>query len=606
VRDEGQILTPEQARALRDAWPVPLMFQVAALGLWLMALPLINVDSFTDLGLGAQLPLLAYAAIALAVTGFGFALAAPTLRPPVLATAILLMTFMIYGVSAMIEDAPRFAVTYLHVGFAEAIGRTGELFPNRDARFDWPAFFALLAFIGRSSGLDLLGISPWIPVISNLLYLGPIWVIVRSLTLDARLAWLSLAVFVSANWIGQDYLSPQGFAYLLYLVVLAILVRWFRIRRPGWPDRIGAAVFRGLTRLTRVRRRWRGEALPLRFAGDLAQPETRPGLVVVLGILTTAIVAGHQLTPFVLFGAAAGLVFLQRSWLRGYPLVVGVILAGWLSYMSVTYLAGHLPGLVADLGRAGDVASETVEGRLYGSPGHRAIVYFRLVFSLVFWLGAAVGALRRLGFGRFDLALGLLAALPFGLLGLQSYGGEIILRIYLFTVPFMAFFVASALRPFRSRVGGAMVARIAVVLFALTVGCTWARYGNERADRISAAELAAVREVYEIVPPGSRLVSANYNSPVGYRQWEQFDYASVGPDLVPAGLVGIRRDLTIGDPEASYLLITNSMRATSEMFGGTAPGGWDEIVAQIRSAPFLELVLDRPGAVLFRYVGGPT
>ena len=145
-----------------------------------------------------------------------------------------------------------------------------------------------------------------------------------------------------------------------------------------------------------------------------------------------------------------------------------------------------------------------------------------------------------------------------------------------------------------------------MVLFALTVGCTWARYGNERADRISAAELAAVREVYEIVPPGSRLVSANYNSPVGYRQWEQFDYASVGPDLVPAGLVGIRRDLTIGDPEASYLLITNSMRATSEMFGGTAPGGWDEIVAQIRSAPFLELVLDRPGAVLFRYVRGPT
>jgi hypothetical protein len=219
---------------------------------------------------------------------------------------------------------------------------------------------------------------------------------------------------------------------------------------------------------------------------------------------------------------------------------------------------------------------------------------------------AAVGGLRRLGFGRFDITLGLLGALPFGLLGLQSYGGEIILRIYFFTVPFMAFFVASALKPFRSRVSGAMVARIAVVLFALTVGCTWARYGNERADRISAAELAAVQEMYEIVSPGSRIVSANYNSPVGYRQWEQFDYANVGPDLVPAGLVGIRRDLTIGDPDAAYLLITNSMRGTSEIFSGTDPGAWDAMIVQIRNAPFLELVLDRPGALLFRYVGGPT
>ena len=35
-------------------------------------------------------------------------------------------------------------------------------------------------------------------------------------------------MFVLSGWVGQDYFSPQGFTYLLYLAFVAILLVWFR------------------------------------------------------------------------------------------------------------------------------------------------------------------------------------------------------------------------------------------------------------------------------------------------------------------------------------------------------------------------------------------
>ena len=42
-------------------------------------------------------------------------------------------------------------------------------------------------------------------------------------------------LFPLANWVGQDYFSPQSVAYLLYLAFLFILVVPLRSRdRPAW------------------------------------------------------------------------------------------------------------------------------------------------------------------------------------------------------------------------------------------------------------------------------------------------------------------------------------------------------------------------------------
>jgi hypothetical protein len=87
-----------------------------------------------------------------------------------------------------------------------------------------------------------LQLAAWVPALSNLIYLVPLWLIFRALTTDRRLVWLGLFVFVFGNWVGQDYMSPQGFNILLYLTVLAILLTWFRRGDPAPLSRLAERV----------------------------------------------------------------------------------------------------------------------------------------------------------------------------------------------------------------------------------------------------------------------------------------------------------------------------------------------------------------------------
>ena len=69
--------------------------------------------------------------------------------------------------------------------------------------------------------------------------------------------WLAAWLFCLLNWIGQDYFSPQGWTYLLYLLFVGFLVTWFRPTertsgrgseppRPGWAA-VAEAVGRDIT-----------------------------------------------------------------------------------------------------------------------------------------------------------------------------------------------------------------------------------------------------------------------------------------------------------------------------------------------------------------------
>src|SRR5438105_13034531 len=60
---------------------------------------------------------------------------------------------------------------------------------------------------------------------------------------------------------------------------------------------------------------------------------------------------------------------------------------------------------------------------------------------------AGLGVLRRLHAGQQDLLPMLLAVAPVPLLALQSYGGEMLLRVYLFALPAAACFVAATVFP---------------------------------------------------------------------------------------------------------------------------------------------------------------
>ena len=589
------------------AWVLPVGLQLAAVGLWLAGLPMIDLDRLDDYGLVSQLPLLTYVALAFMALAFVLALTARELRPALLAVNLVLLGIMLYAITVFIEDAPRFATTYVHAGFAEAIGRTGQRFPNLDARFDWPGFFAMTAYLEQVTGVRSIDVSPFIPVASNLLYLPPLWLLYRSISPDRRLAWLALWVFLAANWIGQDYLSPQGFNYLLYLVILAMLVHWFRdpSGAPGWVDRLWAYLVERVPRRIPIHRRWRTDARALVVDGFNADA-WRPGIVVAIALIFAVDVSSHQLTPFVVLLAATTLVVIQRLSLRGLPILMAVMIAAWVSYMTVTFLSGHLAGLLSDVGQTDAVAEASVGRRLRGSEGHLAIVYFRLVLSLAIWFGAAFGVLRRLWYGKVDLVTGLLAAIPFGMLALQSYGGEILLRVFLFALPFTVFFIAAAFRPRRGRMSGAWTATLAVCLVGLAIAMPIARYGNERSDRMTRLEIQAIDQLYDLAEPGSLISVGNNNSPFRFRDTELFRFRSLSPHVANSDVDSLITYMSRANTDC-YLLMTRSMQATAEMFIGLPPGEWDAMIAELRTRPEVEVVLENADAIAFRLLdSGPT
>lgn len=557
-----------------------MLVTVGAVWLWGSSIPRMDPERIGDTGLITALPLTYVLAPIVLAVGFVLALNQRRLPRNLLAFDLILLVVMLHGAASLIQEVPRFSTTYVHTGFSEAIMRTGELFVNQDARFSWPVFFVLSAFLTSAAGLDnALPLTGWFTTISNLLYLIPLFMIFRAFTADRRAVWLGLWIFVVANWVGQDYFSPQGFNILLYLTVLAVLATWFRSGH--------AAPLAGLA--VKVRRLIRSPHADGPGPADIVPPTpstamTRTGLVLVVALLILVVVSSHQLTPFALVAATGILVVTRHTILKGIPVLTGVLLGTWLSYMTLAYLAGHINTLLSEALQAEAVASAAIGDRLRGNPGHYFIVYERIAFSAFVWGIAFLGGLRRLWNGHWDLALALLAGYPFGFLALQSYGGEMLLRVYLFALPFMAFFVAGLFYPRLRPVSRLQPLFVVGISAVLTVGLLFARYGNDRQDAITADEVAAVDRADAYMPPGSVVVTGNHNSPLGYKDYDIFDR------FVGTGFLTFRVDRMIqaidiraGD-RPTFVFLSQSQRAFFDLngFPGTE---YDTLVAELAGSP---------------------
>lgn len=569
----------------------------AAAVLWALSIDQIDVRALDDLGFVSQMPPLMVVSLGLLAIGFTLTLRLQPLPLWLGVVPTLLLIGMVYGLPTFVEDAPRFAVAYLHAGFTERIADDGTLLPLVDARFNWPLFFVLGAVVTQIAGVaNALALQPWAPIVSTLLYLPPVIVIYRSLTNDPRLVWGATFFFVAANWIGQDYYSPQAFNYLLYLTVLAILLRWFRVEGvPGWIRRT----------VDFVDRRWPGLRAPMREIEPVpspnrafATPSQRAMLVGVLAVIIGASAASHQLTPFAILAAATALVVLRRTQLKGLPIITAVIVGLWVSYMTVVFLAGNVVGLLEDLLAAGQNASEAVGDRIQGSDVHVFVVQFRLAMTLGFWMLALYGFLRRVRLGYLDLDAVALAFVPFGLLALQSYGGEMLLRVYLFSLPFMAFLAAAAFVPTLSRPLSPWTTRaLAITALGLVLALMVTRHGNERADAITPEETAAAAHLYAIAPDGAHIGAVNSWAPLRFVRYEDVVYTTLDDQFV--GLTPAAIAARIDEPSGcGYLFISRTQQAAAELYLGVDADAWQRAEERLIASPLFEPIFENRDATI--------
>src|SRR5438876_7818373 len=98
-----------------------VLLPLCALLLWVISLKYVNIRDITDLGLVSVLPASIIIALVILTISFCLTLRQPELRVPVILLHLFLLIFMLYGITTLVEEAPRFAVVYRHAGYTEYI-----------------------------------------------------------------------------------------------------------------------------------------------------------------------------------------------------------------------------------------------------------------------------------------------------------------------------------------------------------------------------------------------------------------------------------------------------------------------------------------------------
>jgi hypothetical protein len=185
----------------------------------------------------------------------------------------------------------------------------------------------------------------------------------------------------------------------------------------------------------------------------------------------------------------------------------------------------------------------------------------------------------------------LIAVAPVPLILLQAYGGELVLRLYLFSLPFVTILVAGIVYGRRPKPPAALTS-VLVVAFALVIGFGFllVRYGNERIDLMTSTELTAVETLYQIAPPGSLLVAASNNLPWKFEKFEQYDYVPVVDEVLIGDLPAIADVMRDPKYAHSYLILTKSEGVYAEVFTGLPVGSWDRFVADATASPTFRVI----------------
>jgi hypothetical protein len=545
-----------------------------SLVLWGVSLGSIDLRRVTDVGLISALPLTFFAALFLLTVSFGLAVAGPRLVP-LLFLQLGVQVLILFGTPSLIEHGPRTQSAWRLAGIVDYIARNHSIDRGIDAFFNWPGFFILVAFVTEAAGLDSsLELARWAPLFFNLAYLLPLFVIFRVLALSDRQVWIGLWIFVAGNWVGQDYLAPQAFAYFIYLTMIAVILAAFR----AGDERGSLSVLRGL---------------PPR--------ELRVAAVALVLVLQLVLAPSHQLTPWVATLAVAVLVLDRRPPSPALPVAMAVIAATWVAFFTGPYLAGHYAEVATPLGAVSQNVDANLGSRFEGgSTGHLIVLRVRVLFTLGLMALAACGALviRRRGARLRTIAL--LAVAPFLLLGLQTYGGELLLRAFFFSLPFIALAGGAALAPLFARRRSLGHFAAIGVLFAIAVGLLAARYGNEKMDYFTKDEVDAVRFVYATAPPHAQLLSVSGSAAWQFEHYADFTYATLPDFIVTESMTNEVVRWMRPAPRSTYLILTRAQAAEAGLFRGWPPQLLNTFRANLIRSGRFRVVFSNRDATVFK------
>ncbi len=587
---------------------------LAAALLWAYALPQVNLRAMADFGLLSVLPPTFYVALALVLVNFALLVHAHPELETLLFLHVFLLILIFHATPPILYGTLRYSWAWKHIGVIDYIQRHGAVNPTiqfLDAYHNWPGFFTLTAVMTEAAGYEsALTFAPWAQIFFNTLNLGALLLIYRTFTQDKRLIWLSVCIFFLTNWVGQDYFAPQAFGYLLHLVIIGMSLYWFkketftnteRIRRwlrKAWLFNLYKSFFRS---------RSDDEMVPYQ-----TRPFERVGITLIIVLLMAAVASSHQLTPFMTILALGALVLMQRTQTGSLALLIVIFTLSWVLFAAAPFTQDNVKSIIEDFGALVDNADQTLISLGEVSRDQAVIATIGRLLTLSVMMLAGLGGLHRWLKGYRDIAVILLILAPFLMLAGNSYGGEMLFRLFLFIVPFISFFAATLFYATPESGRGWKTAVFITLTFTIMAGgFLFAYLGKERQFYFTQEEVAAAKFLYETAPDGSLLIEGSKNYPGQFINYEHFFYVPLSREDWDEQLEFME------DPEttfvrwmsnerftASYLLITRSQKAEVEMLGQMPPGALDVIEQKLEASDAFELLYENQDARIFILADG--
>ncbi|MFJ5699225.1 hypothetical protein [Arthrobacter sp. NPDC093139] len=490
-------------RSLREL--LPWLILGAALILWGISLALTGTGKLDSWGLLSKYPVTWYVAVAavlgLCIWGIG---TRREISARFLIASVSGLVIMLYASASLLTAVPRLPWSYKHIAVTDFIGSTGQMDMSVDIYNRWPGFFASSAFFGEAIGVrEALDYAAWAEIGFALLNVVTVLAIVRTLSRNPRVYWTATLVFVLANWVNQNYYSPQAFGYTLYLTMCLVVLTFLR----STPIMVVQVLEERLTR----------PQLPVieSYERPVGRSLRIMAIVAVL-LLQAAIVVSHQLSPYL---ALLGLVplfvlgYFRPRWLAPALVVMTLLyLIPNIGYIEDKY--GLFSGFDVFENAGYKPRSDTFTDPTAWLMTTRWMARAAVLLSVLTGVLAVAGFVRRLiqGEVRTTLMVAWMAVAPaFGLLG-QSYGGEARLRIYLFALPWLAIGVAwlfwsGPLRTRKALVGATASLSAMALLFSVVY------FQPEEDHRVPQGDVAASQWIDSRARSGDVIFEPGYFFP---------------------------------------------------------------------------------------------
>jgi hypothetical protein len=560
--------------------------------LWIAAMPLIEPRHMTDFGMPSVVTWHFWLSISCAVFAFVFSLALDRLRWLMAALSLLVLISILHLTQSFIYEYARYSWAWKHIGVVDFIQRHGWVDPG--VRFlnvyhSWPAFFLAAAWIAdlfKAGPLDIAGAIRFAPAVFQVLNVLALILLYRNFNRNSELILTAACIFIAGNWIGQDYFSPQAAAFLFYLLLLCLCTGPLKTHI-SWLGR-----FRVFDRFH----------VP---ETDLARPLTLSVSVLLAVLLILLIAATHQLTPIMVILALASLAVIGRlSWV--YFVIAILAEATYLLYFATPYVAANLADQIEGLWQGVAASSARLVDTDRVAPGMGFVVIIgRMVVTAIVLL-AIVGVLRQFLARRIDLLPAVLGTVPF-LLFANAYDGEIMFRVYLFTLPFLSYFAAAAFfSGVAVRPGVLSRSVLAVVLSCLAIGFIIANTGKDREYAFTRSEVSAATWIYANAPAGTLLIEGSTNYPGQFMNYENFFYVPLAREEPaerekilqdPAGI--FVRWIQSGGYNSAYVLITRSQKAGVDALEHDSSGYLDQIERALLESSRFRVVFANKDAHVF-------